>query len=103
VKLLTLTKALVKVNQHRLAKEMAYVLTTTLSYRLMMQERYMLAFNSLPIKNWDNIAVVQISKKLDKFNSIICVDLKEYNIEFKQTQTIFMKLLLNELNIIRKS
>jgi hypothetical protein len=102
VKLFTLNKALFKVNNHKLAREVAYVLSTKLSYRLMMEERYMLAFNSVVLKSWDNIAVIQLTKKLNKFSNIVCVDLKEYNNDFINTQIVFMKLLMTELNIIRR-
>jgi hypothetical protein len=103
IKVLTLSKALLKVNTHKLVKEIAYVLSTDFSYRLLMQDKYILAFNSIPLKNWENIAVVQLKKDIKTFDSIVCVDIKEYTTEFKQNNPVFMKLLLFELNNIRKS
>lgn len=98
----SLSKALKKVNHHKLAKELAYCLTSTASYRLAYEDRYRLAFNSVVLKNWDNVAVIQINTKVLKFCDFICITLEEYTDDFKIQHPIFMKLLLTELNIIRR-
>lgn len=97
-----LTTALNKVNKHKLAKEVAFCLTTKVSYRLANESRYQLAFNTVILKSWDNIAVVEINKDIKKFNQFVCVDLVDYNNTFINKHPIFMKLLFTELNIIRK-
>lgn len=68
----------------------------------MMEEKYVLAFNSLPLKNWDSIAVVAIDKKISNFSDIVCVDLKNYNAEFRINNPVFVRLILSELNKIRR-
>lgn len=98
----SLTQALSKINNHKLAKELAFVLSTQTYYRFATTDRYMLAYNILPLKNWDEIAVVQIEKKVSKFKDIVCVNLKEYTDEFRVTYPVFMKLVLSELNQLRR-
>ncbi len=103
VRCLTLTQALTKVNNHKLAKELAFCLSTDTYYRFATTDRYMLAYNILPLKNWDNVAVVQLEKKVSKFKDIVCVNLEEYTDEFRSTHTTFMRLVLTELKEIRRN
>ena len=63
----------------------------------------MLAYNILPLKNWDNVAVIQLKKKVSKFKDIVCVSLEEYTDEFMNTHGTFMRLVLTELKEIRRS
>jgi len=63
----------------------------------------MFAYNILPLKCWDNVAVVQLEKKVSKFTDIVCVNLEEYTDEFRNTHSTFMRLVLSELKEIRRS
>ena len=98
-----LSQALKKLNNHKLAKELAYCITSTSSYRLMHEDRYKLAFNAVVLKNWDNVAVVQLENKSLKFCNFVCVTLEEYTEDFKRQNPVFIKMVLTELNIIRRS
>lgn len=91
-----------KVNTHKLAKEVAFVLSTETYYRFATTDRYMLAYNILPLKSWDNIAVVQLTKNVSKFKDIVCVNLKEYTEDFRASNPIFIQLVLSELNELRR-
>lgn len=90
-------------NHHKLAKEVAYCITSTATYRLSYEDRYRLAFNAVVLKNWDNVAVVQLENKVLRFCGFVCVKLDEYTEDFKIQNPVFMKLVLTELNIIRRS
>jgi hypothetical protein len=102
VKIYSLKEAIKKVNNHLLAKEIAYALSTEVYYRLTYEERYKLAFNVIPLKSWETVAVFQKTKKLQKFNNLICIDYKDYNLTFIKDHPIFAKLLLTELKLIRQ-
>ena len=91
-----------RLNTHKLAKEVAFVLSTETYYRFATTDRYMLAYNILPLKNWDNVAVIQLTQNVSKFKDIICVSLKEYTEDFRVSNPIFMKLVLSELNQLRR-
>lgn len=106
IKIYSLKEALCKVNTHKLAKELAYVLSTTMSYRLMYEDRYNLAYNVIPLKSsddWNNILVLQVEKELVKFSNIVCINIEDYTQDFKIKNPVFIKLVLSELNKIRRS
>lgn len=69
----------------------------------MHEDRYKLAFNAVVLKNWDNVAVVQLENKSLKFCNFVCVTLEEYTEDFKRQNPVFIKMVLTELNIIRRS
>jgi hypothetical protein len=68
-----------------------------------MTDRYTIAYNCMIIKKWEDIAVFQLKNKIDTFDSLICIDLKEYTDKFKIDHPVFMNLILFELNTIVKS
>lgn len=68
-----------------------------------MEERYRVAFNILPNVEWEEIAVIQLQKKITKFDQIICINIKGYNETFIEENKKFTNLVLSELNIIRRS
>lgn len=79
---------------------MAFALSTEFSERL-IHDRYMVAYNSTLIKNWEQIAVVQQGHGLKRFDQLVCVKLEELESpEFKQENPIFINVLLNELSIL---
>ena len=86
-----------------MAKELAFCISTETYYRFATTDRYMFAYNVMPLKSWDNIAVIQLTKKMSKFKDIVCVNLEEYTEDFKKTHSVFMKLLLSELKEIRRN
>lgn len=103
IKYLSLTQALKKVSNIKLAKELAFCVSTDTAYRLATTERYMFAYNAIPLKSWDNIAVVKIGDNLNRFRDIVCVNLDEYTDDFKRTHPLFMRLILSELKQIRRN
>jgi hypothetical protein len=97
-----LTKALTKVSWFKLAKELAFCLTTTVDYRLATEDRYRLAMNSIVAFDIKSLAVVQLSKQIKRFDDFVCVDIRDYDDEFIQNNPSFIKLLLEELKCIRR-
>lgn len=99
----SLKKALEKISNILLAKELAFFLSTQASYRIATEKRYQIAYNILPINNWEEVIVVQKKKEIKKFKDILCIDSKDYNKDFIKTHPKFMRLVLNELNQIRRT
>lgn len=96
----TLSNAISKIGTDSLAKEIAFVLCTKFTERL-VHDRYMVAYNATLLKDWEQVAVVQTGDNLTRFDQLTCVKLDEINdIEFKQSNPIFIKVVLNELSII---
>jgi len=92
-----------KISCHKLTKEIAFCLSTETYYRLAYEERYNVAFNTVVLKDWSNIAVIQTNKNIAYFKDLACVNLEEYTDDFRKNNPVFMKLLLSELNNIRRS
>lgn len=99
---ISFTTALNKYSIILLAKEMAYYLSTKSDYRIAREDRYFIAYNILPVKNWDQVLVMQLKKNIKQYKDIICVNTSEYNIEMLKEYPTFKHLLLLELNLIRK-
>lgn len=100
IRVLTLSKAISKVNLDRLAKEVALAMCTKFSERL-RYDRYMIAYNATVLKEWDKVAVVQTESNIKKFSHLVCVKFSEIEtLEFKERHPIFINLLLSELNLL---
>ena len=103
IKYFTLDKALQLASPSKLTKEIAFCLCTYPSERL-YNERYMIAFNSIAIKCWDEVAVIQLSNEIKSFSDIICVNYKLVNNnKFKKENQLFFDLLLHEIKLLGKS
>lgn len=86
----------------KLAKELAYCLCTDAKDRL-HHDRYHIAFNAIPLKDWSCVAVVQLSLFIKNFKDIAIVDFSLYKTDkFKESNPKFLRLVLFELNQLRK-
>jgi len=99
---LPLDRALYKISNIKLAKELAYCLCTDAKDR-MKHDRYYITFNTIPLKDWSCIAVIQLSLYIKSFRDIAVVDFSYYrNKKFQESNPKFLNLVLYELNQLRK-
>ena len=99
---MSLSKSFNRVKQSSIAKELAYCLCTDVCKRLRL-EHYHLAFNTVVINDWSNIAVIKTEETIRKLSDIVCIDYSEYyNDDFRSCNSQFLKLVLFELNQLRK-
>lgn len=83
-----------------IAQEVAFAICNPFHNRLRL-ERYMVAYNSVALKSWDNIAVVQTTKELTQFDDLVCIDYSSvFSNEFREKHPEFIKLLLYELKLL---
>lgn len=83
-----------------IAKEIAFAICNPFHKRLQL-ERYMVAYNSVALKSWDDIAVVQTTKELTQFDNLVCINYSTvYNEDFKSQHPEFIKLLMYELKML---
>ena len=73
LKVLSLDLALSKVPISKLAKELAYCLCTDAKDRL-HNDRYHIAFNAIPLKDWSCIAVITKGRYIKTFDDLTSGD-----------------------------
>ena len=98
VKVISLEESFKRLPISLIAKEVAFTITRTLSERLIV-DHYFVAYRSTVLNDWENIAVVCTSKKVEKFSDITCIKCER---ALETNNKLFNNLLLSELNLIRR-